>query len=108
MGLVVAPIKEGKLEAWKSWTSAFKGPRKEEFDAFNKRHGLTRHEVWLAETPNGPLAIVLHEGPGGDSFMQDLGHSDNSFDKSFAKSIKEIHGMDVNAPPPGPQPVQMI
>lgn len=108
MGLVVAPILEGKMEAWKSWTSQFDGSRKKEFDEFNKRYGLTRHEVWLAETPNGPLAVVIHEGPGGDSFMQRLGQSENSFDKAFAKSIQEIHGMDLNAPPPGPPPTKII
>jgi len=108
MGLIVAPILEGKLEAWKSWTSEFNGPRRNEFDAFNKRYGLTRHDVWLAETPNGPMAVVLHEGPGGESFMQKLGQSEDSFDKTFARNVQEFHGMDLNAPPPGPQPVKML
>jgi hypothetical protein len=62
----------------------------------------------LAETPNGPLAVVLHEGPGSDSFMQKLGQSENSVDKAFVKSLEEIHGMNVNAPPPGPPPTKML
>ncbi len=37
MGLVVAPILEGKLEGWKTWTSSFAGSRKAEFDAFYDR-----------------------------------------------------------------------
>ena len=50
MGLVVAPILEGKLEGWKTWTSDFAGSKKSEFDSFNERYGLTRHDVWMAET----------------------------------------------------------
>jgi hypothetical protein len=108
MGLVVAPIVEGKLEAWKSWTSEFKGSRKSEFDDFNQRYGLTRHDIWLVESPNGPLAVVLHEGPGGETFMEKVAQSENSFDKSFAKKVAEFHGMDLNAPPPGPPPTKVL
>ena len=81
MGLVVAPILEGKLEAWKSWNGELTSSRKNEFDEFNQRYGLSRHDIWLVEAPNGAMAVVLHEGPGADSFMQKLGQSDNSFDQ---------------------------
>jgi len=108
MGLVLAPIKEGKLEDWKSWISGLTGSTKNEFDDFNKRYDITRHEVWLAETPGGPMAVVLHEGPGAESFMPKLGKSDHPYDKSFVKSVGDIHGMDLNSPPPGPPPVKMI
>ena len=54
MGLFVSPILENKRDAWESWTSAFKGSKKDEFDDFNKRYEITRHEVWLVETPKGP------------------------------------------------------
>ena len=107
MGLVVAPIVEGKLEAWKRWTKDLTGPNKREFDDFNKRYGLTRHDVWLVETPAGPLAVVLHEGPGGDTMMQKVGHSENSYDKNMVRLISDFHGMDMNSPPPGPMPVKM-
>ena len=65
MGLVLAPIVEGKLDSWKSWNAELAGAKKSEFDEFNQRYGLTRHDVWLAETPGGPMAVVMHEGPGG-------------------------------------------
>ncbi len=39
--------------------------------------------------------------------MQKVGHSENSFDKSMVKLISDFHGMDMNAPPPGPMPVKM-
>ena len=107
MGLVIAPILEGKLEDWKNWTSAFAGSKKSEFEALNKRYGLTRHDVWHAETPGGHVAVVLHEGPGSETFMQKLGQSEDPFDKLMAKSIQDFHGMDLKSPPPGPPPTKM-
>lgn len=107
MGLVVAPIKEGKLEAWKSWNAEITGARKVEWDDFNKRYGLDRHDVWHAETPAGSVAVVLHEGSGADDFMQKLAQSDNSFDVWVKDSIQDFHGMDLSGPPPGPMPVKM-
>jgi len=108
MGLVVAPIFKGKEEEWKSWSLKMKGEMKSEFDDLNKRHKLTRHDIWAVETPNGLMAVVLHEGPGADSFMQNVAVSENSFDKSLKKSIKDFHGMDLDAPPPGPMPVKLV
>ena len=70
----------------------------------NQRHSLTRHAAWLAETPMATMEAVLQEGPGGDAFMKTLGESTHEFDKWFAGKIKEVHGIDVNQPPPGPMP----
>ena len=104
MGVVLAPIVEGKLESWEEWTAELQGPRKAEFEDFNQRHGLTRHAVWRAETPAGPMAIVLHEGPGADTVMQKLAASDHEFDVWFREKVAEVHGVDVTQPPPGPLP----
>lgn len=107
MGLVVVPIKKDKLEAWKNWNKKFIEEKKSEFEDLNKRHGLTRHDVWLAETPAGPMAVVLHEGPGAETFMQNVAKSENSFDIWMKESIEDFHGMDMGAPPPGPMPIKM-
>lgn len=104
MGIVVAPIVEGKLEAWKAWTAELNGSRQSEFSSFNARYGLTRHAAWLAETPMGPIVVVQHEGPGADTVMAKLGSSTDSFDQWFVGKVKEMHGLDLSAPPPGPMP----
>ena len=108
MGLVVAPILEGKLEAWKSWNGELTGSRKNEFDEFNQRYGLSRHDIWCVEAPNGAMAVVLHEGPGADSFMQKLGQSDHSFDLEMIQHMEDFHDMRLDQPPPGPPPVKMF
>ena len=104
MGIVVAPILKGKVEDWKAWTAELKGSRQSELSSFNARYGLTRHAAWLAETPMGPVVVAQHEGPGAETFMPKLASSTDVFDVWFAGKIKEMHGLDVSAPPPGPMP----
>jgi hypothetical protein len=108
MGLVIAPVKEGKLEEWKKWAKSFSGDQKKAFDDFNKKHGLTRHDAWLAETPNGPVVVALHEGPGAETFMMNVAKSTDKFDIDFKEKLAELHGMDLSGPPPGPMPVKVI
>lgn len=108
MGLVVTPVLKGKEEEWKNWTLSLKGENKKDFDDFNKRYGLNRHDVWAVETPNGLLAVVLHEGPGADSFMPRIVASDDPFDLEMKKILKTFHGIDFNSPPSGPMPTRLI
>lgn len=103
MGLVVAPIVKGQEEEWKKWVKT----SKTDLEDLNKRYGLTRHDVWSVETPDGLMAVVLHEGPGADSFMQKVAASDNKTDLQFKESLSKFHGMDLNGPPPGPMPVKL-
>ncbi len=104
MGVVLAPIVEGKLDAWKEWIAELNGPRSGELKELNERHGLTQHRAWLAETPMGPMVIAIHQGPGSDTFMPGLAASDNEFDSWFKEKLQEVHGLDVSQPPPGPLP----
>ena len=77
MSVILAPILDGKLQAWKDWAGELRGPA---FEDFNNRYDLTRHVAWLAETPAGPMAIVPIEGPGADDHMHRLAASDNEYD----------------------------
>ena len=104
MGVILAPILEGKVETWKAWIVELQGSRNEAFKDLNTRFGLTRHDAWLAQTPGGPAVIVLVEGPGNEEFMPKLAASENEFDIWFRGQILDIHGMDVSQPPPGPMP----
>ncbi|MDP6073305.1 MAG: hypothetical protein QGG34_17435 [SAR202 cluster bacterium] len=104
MGVILAPILDGKVDAWKSWIGELEGPKKDALSDFNRRYGLTRHAAWLAETPGGPVAVALHEGPGSEELMPKLAGSQNKFDVSFKQALLDFHGMDVTQPPPGPMP----
>jgi len=108
MGLVVAPIVDGKFDAWTEFMEkCVSGSEKEKFRDLNQRYKLTRHDIWYAETPGGPMAVVLHEGPGSDEFMPALSKSDHSFDVWMKEQITECHNMSFDGPPPGPPPKKM-
>lgn len=107
MGVVVVPIPNDKVESWKEWAKSLGSEKSSEFNEFNERYGLTRHNAWLAETPGGTMVVAMHEGPGAEEFLAKVAGSDHSFDLSFKEKLKEFHGMDFDGPPP-PMPVQMI
>lgn len=98
MGVIMVPILAGEVENWKKMSQEVSGSRKKEFEDFNKRYELTRHDAWLSETDTGALAVVLHEGPGEEQFMKKLAESDHVFDTWFRSKISEVHGLDFSQP----------
>ena len=108
MGLILAPLPSAKVEAWKAFIAETNGPRKDEFDGFNRRYGLTKHEAWLAETPAGTFVVAIHEGPGAADMMGKVAQSTHDFDKWFVSRLVDIHGMDLTKPPPGPMPERKL
>ena len=104
MAVILAPILEGQLDTWKTYARDLAGSQSDAVADHNRRFGLTRHAAWLVETPAGPMAIALHEGPGVDDYMPKLAASQNEFDLKFKEILLAVHGMDFNQPPPGPMP----
>ena len=104
MGAIAVPILPGKVDAWKEWGAELKGPRADEFADFNSRFGLTRHRAYLQQNPDGGYVVIaIHDGPGGDEFMQKAAESDHPFDVEVRGKVEEFHGIDLTAPP-GPPP----
>ena len=50
------------------------------------------------------MVVALHQGPGADQLMPKLAPSTQEFDVWFKDKLKELNGMDVTQPPPGPMP----
>jgi len=98
MYAMAVPIIPNKVEAWKAWIRECMETRREEFDAFNERMELTLHRVWLTQGREGPLAIVVFDGPGAEDFVQKLARSNESFDQWFRGRITEYHGVDFSKP----------
>jgi hypothetical protein len=98
---MAVPLAADKLRAWESWVEELKGPRKAEFDDMNARLGLTEHQAYLQPTPDGNfLVVVVQEGPGSDSFTENVASSDHEFDRWFMQTVADVHGID----PVGPLP----
>jgi hypothetical protein len=103
MPAMAVPLSADNVGAWEAWVAELGGARKAAFDEMNARHGLTEHRAYLQPTPDGNfLVLAIHEGPGADDFLPNLLQSDHEFDRWFAGSVADLHGIDTSAPmPPG-------
>jgi hypothetical protein len=103
-----APILPGKLEAWKQFNDEINGARRKDFETQQHRIGISRQRVWLQHTPEGDMAIIVQEGEDPQRAMEALGKSENEFDVWFKAQLKDIHGLDLSQPLPGPLPELQI
>ena len=60
-----------------------------------KKCGVSRVRVWLQESPEGAVAIVLYEGQTPAGFQQQMATSSEPFSVWFRQRVKELHGMDL-------------
>ena len=95
-----APILPGKLDMWKAFNKEILGPRKDEIEAVMRGAGVTRQVASLQQTPMGDLAVVMIEGDNPAAFMQGMAQATDDFGTWFKGQVKEIHGMDLEGPPP--------
>ena len=97
----VAPLLPGKLEEWKEFHSQLDGLRRWDFEDQQRRLGLVRHRVWLQDTPDGPVALVVQEGEDPDRARAILASSTHPFDVWFREQVLELHGLDLSEPTDG-------
>jgi hypothetical protein len=97
----VNPILPNNVQTWKDRVKEMTTTRKADLQASRKRVGLTREEVWLQQTPAGPVAVVYLEAPDIGKVFEAFLTSQDPFDKWFRdKLLIDIHGMNPSAPPP--------
>ncbi len=101
------PIPKGNTEKWKAFMAELTGPRKADFSASRKKLGV-RERTFLQHTPHGDFVIVTLEGDHPQKAFAEFGQASDPFAQWFKKQVSEIHGVDLNAPPPGPLPEQII
>ncbi|MDP6823624.1 MAG: hypothetical protein QF554_10060 [Dehalococcoidia bacterium] len=101
-----APILPGKLEDWRQAVSEMIGPRRNEFDDFCHRMGITREFASLQSTPDGDFVVIYIEADEPDTVNDRIMASDHPFDRWITENIFEpTHGMDASQPPPPPNEV---
>jgi hypothetical protein len=104
MHAMTISIIPSKVPAWKAWIRELTQSRKEEFEAFNERMELTLHRAWLAQGSEGPLVIVVVDGPGAKNYVRKLASSREPFDRWFRERVTEYHGLDFSKLDALPQP----
>ena len=98
------PILPGKKQMWLDMMNQIKEePTRSMFYQSRKDAGV--HErSFLQETPAGDFVILTFEG---ENPAEGFGQIMANMDPGFAEFAKEVHGLDVNAPPP-PMPTLII
>ncbi len=103
---VAIPLVPGKTEAHRRLAEEVKGPRREGFDEFHRRAGVTE-DWWIEETPMGDLALVYLESDDLAAAMGHLARSQDETEVWFKESLLETQGIDWSGPPP-PLPRQLF
>ena len=97
------PVLEGKDDEARKFAQETRD-RREEFEASQQRLGVTKEEWSLQQTPMGSLVIVRFECPDVATAFAGLAQSNEPFDVWFRQRAKEISGVDLGEPMPGPLP----
>jgi len=99
---LVFPVLPGK-DARDIATEMKSRPR--EYEQSRRRLGITLERAYLQHTPMGDYvtAYIEAEGDALEAFGK-LPSSDLDIDRYMVKAVKEIHGVDVTQPMPGPLP----
>ena len=77
--------------------SCWHGERSEQHAASRQRHGITREAVWIQQTPEGDVAVVLIESADLPAALLGLATSSEPFDVWFRGHLLAVHGMDLSA-----------
>ncbi len=100
----VLPGKRGALKEFGKTVTA----RRREFEASEKRLGIPK-EAWFAQsTPQGDLVLIYFEAKDPARALGEFARSQDPFDLWFKEQVKAITGVDLNQPPAGPPPEQVI
>jgi hypothetical protein len=102
------PIPPEKYSTWRTAIDSFSGPRRAEYDARNKRMGVERQGVWLQQTPQGPMEILVVETADPERFFALLATSQDPFDVEFRAFLLDVYGLDLTKPLPAPLPERLI
>jgi hypothetical protein len=80
-------------------------PRTDEYEESRRRKGITMERAYEMGTPMGNFVIAYIEAEHGFAeTMGGMGASDLAIDRDFTAALKDVHGVDLTQPPPGPPP----
>jgi hypothetical protein len=96
------PVLPGKsaaeiVDMWRS--------RPDEYRDSRRNLGITLERGYHQSTPMGDFAVAYleTEGSPAEAFAK-VGASELEIDRDFVRMVKDVHGIDLTAPPPGPPP----
>lgn len=104
---IAVPVQHGKEQEFEQFRNELRTTRFEDFKASRQKLGV-RERTFYQQTPMGGFVIVTLEGENPSEAFQHFASASDSFTQWFAGKVKEIHGIDLSSPPPGPLPEMFI
>lgn len=106
--ITIAPIASGKVDEWRAFVAELQGARRIEWAQSQRRRGITREVITLAESEPA-LAVMYTEVGDAEEAVLRLAESDDSFDAWFRDRVAELYDgpYDIevvfdSSPRPGP------
>jgi hypothetical protein len=102
------PVSAGKSAAARTFMQQLDGARRGEYDASERRIGITK-EVWfLATTPAGDQLIGYMESADFGRALTAFVASRDPFDMWFKEQMRSVTGVDLNNPPANMAPAEVL
>ena len=105
---IALPVLPGKAEALRKFGENVNTTRRREFEASERRLNIPKEAWFLQSTPQGDLVLIYFEHREPAKALGEFIASQDRFDRWFKDQVKEITGVDLNQPPGGPPPEQII
>ncbi|MBO0790682.1 MAG: hypothetical protein J2P36_07000 [Ktedonobacteraceae bacterium] len=98
--IVMIPLLPGKQEAWRRFCQALQGSRRHQYEVCLRRIGITKQEVWLAQTRRGDWVHIHLQLERGEPMATVLDAASPAFAGWFRQQLLDLHGLDLalNAP----------
>ena len=105
---MTVPVLPGKTAAARAFMQDLDGPRRAEFDASERRIGITKELWYLATAPGGDLLVGYMEAASFGDALGMFVSSRDPFDMWFKDEFHAVTGVDLNNPPPDLAPAELL
>ena len=105
---IPVPLLPGKTADARRFLQQLDGPRRAEFDASERRIGITKELWFLGQVPGGDQLIGYMETPDFARAFGQFVASRDAFDLWFKEQMLSISGLDLNNPPADMQPAELL
>jgi hypothetical protein len=102
------PVLPGKTTDARTFLQQLDGTRRAEFDASERRIGITKELWYLAPLPSGDHLIAYMEAADFNRALQSFVSSRDPFDVWFKTQMLTATGVDLNNPPPNMTPPELL
>src|ERR1700682_3137297 len=102
------PRLPGKAADARAFLKQLDGARRAEFDASERRIGITKELWYLAKLPSGDHLIGYMEAADFTRALQSFVGSRDPFDLWFKAQMLAATGVDLNNPPPNMTPPELL